>query len=306
MSLSFVHLRVRTEFSLVDSVVRIKSLVAALQNLEQPACAVSDLHNFFGLVKFYKAAQGAGIKPICAADFLIASNDEDGRPCLLSLYAMNERGYRNLTELISLSYTSGQKLGLPYIQKQWLAEKSDDVIALSGGKFGDIGHALTNSDPVYAKQLAQEYAAIYPGRFYIELQRTTRDGDERYLHQALALADELALPVVASNDVRFLKSSDFEVHEARVCIGEGRTLDDPRRERRYSDQQYLKSSEEMCALFMDIPDALANTIEIAKRCNLDIRLGEYFLPEFPIPEGLTENQFFSKSKLNIKKTVLFC
>ncbi|WP_096087567.1 DNA polymerase III subunit alpha [Agaribacterium haliotis] len=294
MTCPFIHLRVRTEFSLVDSIVRVKALVSNLEKLNQPACAISDVHNFFGLIKYYKSAQGLGVKPICAADLYLLADDEDARPSLLTLYAMNERGYRNITELISLSYTHGQKLGLPHIKKAWLQEKSEGVIALSGAKFGDIGQALLNGDRELAQSLAKDYAGIYPQRFYLELQRTSREGDERYLHEALALADELGLPVVATNDVRFLKSDEFEVHEARVCIGEGRALDDPRRERRYSDQQYLKSSEEMCELFADIPDALANTVEIAKRCSLDIRLGEYFLPEFPIPDGLTEDEFFAK------------
>ncbi|WP_370981420.1 DNA polymerase III subunit alpha [Agaribacterium sp. ZY112] len=294
MDCPFVHLRVRTEFSLVDSIVRVKKLISALDQQNQPACAVSDLHNFFGLVKFYKAAQGAGIKPICAADFHLMPEEYDTRVNVLSLYAMDEQGYRNITELISLSYTEGQKLGLPHIRKTWLEEKNEGVIALSGAKFGDIGQAILVGDSAHAQELAREYARIFENRFYIELQRTAREGDERYLHEALALADELGLPVVATNDVRFLEESQFEVHEARVCIGEGRALDDPRRERRYSNQQYLKSPEQMCELFADIPDALANSVEIAKRCSLDIRLGDYFLPEFPIPEGLTEDEFFAK------------
>ena len=294
MTPSFIHLRVRTEFSLVDSVVRVKSLVKRLTEHQQPACAVTDLHNFYGLIKYYKAAQGAGVLPICGADFNLVANSEDGRDAVVSLYAMNESGYRAITRLISRSFTEGQTLGVPRIQKAWLEDCTDDVIALSGAKCGDIGHALENSDPVLAKTLLQGWMSLYPNRFYIEVQRTGRDGDERYLHQAVMLADEFKCPLVATNDVRFLSPDMFDVHEARVCIGEGRALDDPRRERRYSDQQYLKSTEEMTELFSDLPDALANTVEIAKRCTLDIRLGEYFLPEYPIPEGYTENTFFEK------------
>ena len=291
---SFVHLRVRTEFSLVDSVVRVKGLVKALSERQQPACAITDLHNFYGLIKFYKAAQGAGVKPICGCDFSILEDHEDAKLSLISLYAQNETGYRNITKLISRSFTHGQKLGVPHIRKAWLKEYSDGVIALSGGKFGDLGAALLQNDKDAIAELVTWYQSVFPDRFYIEVQRTSREGDEPYVHAAVELADKYKLPLVATNDVRFVKQDEFEVHEARVCIGEGRTLDDPRRERRYSEQQYLKSSEEMLALFEDIPDAIANTVEIAKRCNLDIRLGEYFLPEYPIPDGMTQDQFFAK------------
>ncbi len=294
MSPHFVHLRVRTEFSLVDSVVRIKPLVKQLAEFKQPACAITDLHNFFGLIKFYKAIQGAGIKPICGADFSVAAASDEGRDSLISLYAMNEQGYRNIIELISRSFTEGQRLGVPHIRHEWLDDFAEGVIALSGAKFGAIGHALETEDMQQAESLLKEHMLRYPDRFYIELQRTGREGDERYLHQAVALADKFNCPIVATNDVRFLDTDAFEVHEARVCIGEGRTLDDPRRERRYGEQQYLKSSEEMSALFADLPDAIENTVEIAKRCNLDIRLGKYFLPEYPIPDGMTEDEFFAK------------
>lgn len=294
MQPSFIHLRVRTEFSLVDSIVRVKALVNKVVELRQPAVAVTDLHNFYGLIKFYKAAQGSGVKPICACDFSMIPDQEDTKPCLITLYAMNDTGYRNITELISLSYTQGQTLGVPHVTKPWLSQYADGVIALSGGKYGEIGQALVNGHRDEAEVLLKEYMQLYSGRFYLELQRTNRVGDERYLHEAISLADTQACPLVATNDVRFIAQEDFDVHEARVCIGEGRTLDDPRRERRYSEQQYLKSTEEMLDLFNDIPDALANTVEIAKRCTLDIRLGEYFLPEYPIPEGMTENEFFTK------------
>lgn len=289
----FVHLKLRTEFSLTDSVVRIKPLIKKLGEQAQPACAITDLHNFFGLIKFYKSLQGAGIKPICGCDLNILYED-NAKVALISLYATNDLGYKNLTKLISLSYTKGQKLGEPYIKKSWLAEHSDGVIALSGAKYGDLGQSLLNGDNAAAEALIGEYKEWFPNRFYIELQRTGRESEERYIAAAVQFADIHRLPIVATNDVRFLSEDDFEVHEARVCIGEGRMLDDPRRERRYSDQQYLKSPEQMQALFADLPDALENSVEIAKRCNLDIRLGEYFLPAYPIPEGMTESEFFTK------------
>lgn len=290
----FVHLRLRTEFSLIDSIVRVKPLVKKLTALEMPACGITDHHNFMGLIKFYKAVQGSGIKPVCGCDFYLEAKDEESKPALISMFAMTEKGYRNITELISLSYQQGQKLGVPYIKKDWLQDYAEDVIALSGAKYGEIGQALLGGRMEDANALIAEYMSVFPERFYLELQRTGREHDENYLHKALDIAREFDCPVVATNDVRFLESDQFEVHEARVCIGEGRALDDPRREKRYSDQQYLRSSEEMLELFSDIPEAIENTVEIAKRCSFDIQLGKYFLPEYPIPEGMTEDQFFEK------------
>ncbi len=294
MSPNFVHLRVRTEFSLVDSIIRIKSLVKRLQQLQMPACGVTDLTNYFGLIKFYKAAQGAGIKPISGCDFYIRAAGEDAATHLITLFAQNNTGYKNIVQLISLAYQKGQYLGQAFIRREWLTAHSEGVIAMSGARAGDIGKALIADKLDQAEALARAWMADFPDRFYIELQRTGRENEGIYIERAVELADKLECPVVATNDVRFLDADQFEVHEARVCIGEGRTLDDPRRERRYSDEQYLRSIEEMEELFSDIPEALANSVEIAKRCTLDIQLGKYFLPEYPIPEGLTENAFFEK------------
>ncbi|MFT7558744.1 MAG: DNA polymerase-3 subunit alpha [Flavobacteriales bacterium] len=294
MQSNFVHLRVRTEFSLVDSIVRIKGLVARLQKFNMPACAITDVHNFYGLLKFYKSAQGAGIKPICGADFFIQTEDPDGIPSQITLLAMNERGYKNITELISLSFTKGQRYGKPYLQKTWISEKSEGIIGLSNGKFGDIGQAIINGNMPDAEMYLEHWKSVFPDRFYLEIQRTGRENDEQVLHASVELADRTNCPLVATNDVRFLDSSQFDVHEARVCIGEGRALDDPRRDKIYSDEQFLRSPEEMIELFSDIPDAISNTVEIAKRCSLEIELGKYYLPEYPIPDGLTQDDYFEK------------
>ncbi|HSC67902.1 MAG TPA: DNA polymerase III subunit alpha, partial [Cellvibrio sp.] len=291
---NFVHLRLHTEFSLSDSLVRIKSLVKRVAELNMPACAITDQTNFYGLIKFYKAAQGAGIKPIAGSDFWIESSESDGKPTLITLLAMNDRGYKNIIELISRAWRQGQQQGIAYLQRDWISEFSEGVIALSGGKFGDVGMALLGGRASQASELLRAWMQDFPNRFYLELQRTGRENDENHLHAAIELAGQLNCPVVATNDVRFLKASEFEVHEARVCISEGRALDDPRRERRYSDQQYLRSAEEMAELFSDIPEAVANTVEIAKRCTVTIQMGKYFLPEYPVPEGLTEAEFFRK------------
>ena len=292
MTASFVHLRLHTEFSLVDGLVRVKPLIKAVAGAGMPAVAVTDMSNMCALVKFYKAAMGGGIKPICGADIWLASDEEDGPLSRMTLLAMNAVGYRNLTELVSRGWTEGQSNDLVIIQRDWVKAAAEGLIALSGSKEGEIGHALLNDDLAGAEALLREWMEVFPERFYLEVQRTSRVNDEEHLHLAVALADRLGAPLVATNDVRFLKQDDFAAHETRVCIGEGRSLDDPRRPRSYSDQQYLKTPEEMAELFADLPEALEKTVEIAKRCNIEVQLGKYFLPDFPVPAGMTMDEYF--------------
>ncbi|PWB34590.1 DNA polymerase III subunit alpha [Pseudomonas sp. SDI] len=286
MSASFIHLRLHTEYSLVDGLVRIKPLAKALAAMNMPAVAVTDQSNMCSLVKFYKAAMAGGIKPICGADLWLANADPDAPLSRICFLAMDAKGYRNLTELISRGWVDGQRNGLVVIERDWIAPASEGLIALSAAKEGDIGMALLAGNEAHAEALLGDWMRMFPERFYVEVQRTNRAGDEEYLHAAVALADRLGAPLVATNDVRFIKQTDYDAHETRVCIGEGRALDDPRRSRNYSDQQYLKSPEEMVELFSDLPDALANTVEIAKRCNIQVQLGKHFLPDFPTPNGM--------------------
>lgn len=288
----FVHLRLHTEYSLVDGMVRVKPLVERVATLGMAAVAVTDCCNFYALVKVYKAALGAGIKPIFGVDLRVIDEDDPERAYPLCLLAMNDAGYRNLTVLISRAYTEGQYLGEPYVHKAWLAERSEGIIALSCGAAGDVGQALLAGRAAQAEARAAHWMTLYPGRFYLELHRTGREGDESHLHAAVDLAGRLACPVVATNDVRFLDASEFEAHEARVSIREGRTLDDPRRVRAYTDQQYLRSPAEMAELFADIPEALQNSVEIARRCNLVLELGKPYLPDYPVPAGLTMDAYF--------------
>mgnify|MGYP002143245264 CR=1 FL=1 len=305
MTASFVHLRLHTEFSLVDGLVRVKPLVKAVAAAGMPAVAVTDMSNMCSLVKFYKTAMGAGIKPICGADIWLASAEEDGPLTRLTLLAMNAKGYRNLTELISRGWAEGQSNDLVIIQRDWVKEAAEGLIALSGAREGEVGQALLAGDEALAETRLREWMAVFPDRFYLEVQRTSRVGDEEYLHAAVALADRVEAPLVATNDVRFIKQDDFEAHETRVCIGEGRTLDDPRRPRNYSDQQYLKTPAEMWELFSDLPEALENSVEIAKRCNVTVRLGEYFLPNFPTGDMTTEDFLVMKSKEGLEERLAF-
>lgn len=291
---SFVHLRVHSEYSLSDGLVRLKDLHASTQHMGMPALALTDESNLFGLVKYYKSAQGSGIKPIIGADFWMQNPQDDDHPYRLTLFAMNADGYRHLIELISRVWQEGQQRGQALLKKEWVFEASEGLIALSGAREGEIGRFLLSGHKETAQTLLTEWQRFFPDRFYLELQRTQRENDEECLHLSVELALATDTPVVATNDVRFIQRDDFWAHETRVSIGEGRALDDPRRERRYSEEQYLKSPEEMAELFSDIPEAIENSVMIAARCSVDVRMGEYFLPEYPVPEGMTIEQFISK------------
>ena len=289
----FVHLRLHSEYSLVDGIVRIKELCKRCAELDMPAVGLTDFTNFYGIIKFQKAAYGAGIKPIYGADFLVAEegDDQGSKLCLL---VQNEAGYRNLMRLISRAYLEGQRQGTAWIKREWVAECSEGVIALSGGREGDVGQALVAGKTDKAEQALAFWQNCFGDRYYLELQRTSRDNEEAYIHAAVELAARTNCPVVATNDVRFLHADEFEAHESRVCINQSRVLNDPRRPRHYSPDQYLRSVDEMQELFSDIPEALQNSVEIAKRCSFHISLGTYYLPEYPIPEGMTQDEFFRK------------
>ena len=300
--MSFVHLRLHTEYSLVDSTVRIKQLMPVVEEAGMPAVAMTDQNNLFGMVKFYRAARAQGLKPIFGVDVLLEDEDDESLLYHMILLCQNNQGYQNLTRLISRAYMKGQKLGVPRVQRAWVKEFSDGVIALSGGREGDVGYSLLAGNHEQANARLQEWQAVFPDRYYLELQRTGRPTEDEYLHAAVKLALEADIPVVATNDVRFLAAKDFEAHEARVCIHDGYTLDDNTRPKRYSEQQYLRSAEEMIALFSDIPEAIENTLEIAKRCTVTLTLGKNYLPEFPIPKGMTEAEYFSdESRKGLEK-----
>ena len=295
MQPSFIHLRIHSEYSLVDGIVRIKPLVARASELGMPALALTEQCNLFSLVKFYQAAQAAGVKPIAGVDFWLRNPEEVNNPYRLLLLVQNQLGYKNLTRLVSRSYREGQHLGRPMLERGWLEGNCEGLIALSGGRQGDLGRALLVGNKALAEQLLGQWLGLFGDRFYLELNRTGRPQEEACLHASVELAAAHGVPVVATNDVHFLDPQDFEAHEVRVCIHEGRTLDDPRRPRVYSEQQYLRTPEEMQALFADIPEALENSVEIAKRCNLQLTLGRHYLPDFPVPAGMTIEEYFAEA-----------
>ncbi|MFQ2084840.1 DNA polymerase III subunit alpha [Aeromonas veronii] len=301
----FIHLRVHSDFSMVDGLQKINPIVGAAAANNMPALALTDQMNMCGLVRFYGAAHGKGIKPIVGADFWVQSDELGDEQFRLTLLAMDNDGYQNITLLISRGYQRGHVQGRPVIDKSWLAEHAKGVIVLSGGREGDVGKFLLKGNRQMAEQCVAFYQTHFPDAYYLELLRTGRPDEEVYLHMAVAIATEFELPVVATNEVVFLNADDFDAHEIRVAIHDGYTLMDKRRPRRYSPQQYLRSQEEMAELFADIPEALENTVEIAKRCNVTVRLGEYFLPNFPTGDMTTEDFLVAKSKEGLEERLEF-
>jgi DNA polymerase III subunit alpha len=292
MTHGFVHLRLHTEYSLLDSVVRVPELIEAVAGARMPAVALTDQANLFAMVKLYRAALERGVKPIVGVDLNIADG-ERGQSSRLALLCQSQLGYRNVTQLLTRAYLEAERhRGTPLIDRRWLtAGALEGTIALSCAAEGDVGRALLNGREREASRALDAWLELFGDRFYIELQRIGRPEGESYIAAAVALAARRGVPVVATNDVRFLAAADFESHEARVCIREGTLLTDPSRPRRYTAQQYLRTPAEMAALFADLPEALANSVEIARRCSLVLKLGEARLPEYPVPAGATTAQY---------------
>lgn len=301
----FVHLRVHSDYSMIDGLAKTGPLVKKAAALGMPALAITDFTNLCGLVKFYGGAHSAGIKPIIGADFYLQSEELGDELAHLTVLAMNNEGYQNLTLLISRAYQRGYGADGPTIDREWLVEHQAGILLLSGGRHGDIGKFLLRGNQALVEQCVAFYQQHFPQRFYLELIRTGRPDEESYLHAAIKLATAHGLPVVATNDVCFISPDDFDAHEIRVAIHDGFTLDDPKRPRNYSPQQYMRSEEEMCELFADIPEALINTVEIAKRCNVTIRLGEYFLPQFPTGDMSTEDYLVMCAKKGLEERLAF-
>ncbi|QSX32444.1 DNA polymerase III subunit alpha [Shewanella avicenniae] len=301
----FIHLRVHSDFSMTDGLAKVKPILAKTVSEGMPAVAITDQNNMCGLVKFYSGCHDSGIKPIIGLDLWVVVPGFEGEFCSLTAIAMTNEGYQNLTQLTSKSYLRGYVGDRAAIDQEWLIEHGEGVILLSGGRDGDVGRALLKGNNQQAAELISFYQQHFPDRYYLELLRTGRPDEERYLHLAVDAAAQFGLPVVATNQVVFLKQDDFEAHEIRVAIHDGFTLADPRRPKRYSDQQYFKSEAEMCALFEDIPEALRNTVEIAKRCNVTVRLHEYFLPNFPTGDMSTADFLVHKSKQGLEERLAF-
>ena len=294
----FAHLRLHTEFSVVDGTTRIDDIVKAAAKDGQPALAITDLNNLFGAIKFYKEARGKGVKPVIGVEIVLEGLGQD--PLATSrmlLLVQNKQGYLNLSEILARAWTSNVHKAQAVVKLAWVKELHEGLIALSGAQAGAVGQALVQGDMGRAHDVALQLAAIFPHRFYLELQRAGRQEDEPHVAAAVQLASRLKLPVVATHPVQFAQEDDYEAHEARVCISEGEILGNPRRVRKFTREQYFKSAAQMEALFADVPSSIANTLEIAKRCNLTLVLGKPQLPNFPIPGGLSMEEYFRKVSL---------
>ena len=313
MPAGFIHLQVHSEYSLTDSIIRLPekseygdpakaprpNLISRAVELGMPALALTDASNLFALVKFYQACEAVGIKPIVGCDLWLC-DPADSTPHRLTLLCQDRHGYLNLSRLVSRAWLEGQRGGRALADPAWLAEAAQGLIALAGRDSGIGRLALAGADHEAGERLAA-LRALFPERLYLQLTRTGREHEEAWNGAAQVLADRLDLPLLAGNDVRFLDREDFEAHEARVCIQQGRVLADPKRPRDYAPEQYLKSPQAMAQVFADLPEALENTVELAKRCNLELRFGTYHLPAFPVPDGQTlESHIRSESQAGLE------
>ncbi|VFP79650.1 DNA polymerase III subunit alpha [Candidatus Erwinia haradaeae] len=296
----FVHLRVHSDYSMIDGLAKIESLVCHAAHFGMPAIGLTDYNNLFGFIKFYKAAHKKGIKPIIGIDCNLKFQEIGDECAQITILAMNNKGYQNLILLISKAHLRGYGTYGPRIEYEWLIECQEGLLLLSGGHKGDVGKMLLRGNNIKAKELIIFYQKYFPQRYYLEISRTGRRDEERYLHQAIKLAVSFRLPIVATNEVCFISESDFNAHEIRVAIHYGYTLDDVKRPVCYSSKQYLRNEEDMCSLFSDIPEALENSVEIARRCNVIIQFGTYFLPQFPTGSISTEDFLIEKSKKGLE------
>ncbi|HVB84603.1 MAG TPA: DNA polymerase III subunit alpha [Rhodanobacteraceae bacterium] len=314
MPAGFVHLQVHSEYSLTDSIIRLPekpeygdpakaprpNLISRAVELGMPALALTDASNLFALVKFYQACEAVGIKPIVGCDLWLR-DPADSAPHRLTLLCQDHRGYLNLSRLVSRAWREGQHGGRALVDPAWLTAAPQGLIALVGRDSGAGRLVLAGAEREAGERLAALHA-LYPERLYLQLTRTGREHEEAWNSAAQVLADRLDLPLLAGNDVRFLDREDFEAHEARVCIQQGRVLADPKRPRDYAPEQYLKSPQAMAQVFADLPEALENTIELAKRCNLELSFGTYHLPAFPVPDGQTlESHIRSESQAGLER-----
>ncbi|HET7157866.1 MAG TPA: PHP domain-containing protein, partial [Burkholderiales bacterium] len=304
---SFVHLRLHSEYSVVDGIVRLDEALDAAIADRQPALALTDLCNVFGLVKFYTAARARGVKPIAGCDVWITNDAEREKPYRLLLLCQNRSGYLRLCELLTRAFRSNRYRGRVEISRRWFTELgTEGLIALSGAHHGDVGQALLADNTRVARELASSWAALFPDRYYVELQRVGQGALtsgaasvplEVYVQRAVRLASDLGLPPVATHPIQFIRPDDFRAHEARVCISEGHILSDQRRLKRFNAEQHFKTQAQMVELFRDLPEALENSVQIAKRCNLVLTLGKSQLPRFPTPDGVSTDDYLKTRAL---------
>ena len=297
--MSFIHLNLHTEYSLVDGLIKIDELAATAEKMNIPAIAVTEKSNVFSAVKFYRAMHSRGIKPVVGAEINLITEKKDEFYNIL-LLCQHIDGYKNLSKLITKSYIEGQHLGNPLVHVDWLEKYNEGLIALDCAENGFLNKSFINDDASICEKKIEKWSRIFPRRLYIELQRIGKDNQDVLINNIIVNSNKYNIPLVATNNVRFLDKLSYEAHEARVCINQSYTLDDPRRPRLYTSDQYLRTAEEMEILFSDIPESITNTTMIAQRCNIEFTLGENFLPYFPVEQHETQDQRLindSKNKL---------
>ncbi len=299
MSSAFVHLCLHSEYSLADGIVRIRALAEAVANAGQPAVAITDLSNMYAAVKFYRACVGAGVKPLMGADVWLEAPeglDAAGRPLMvrLKLLCQDESGYHNLSALLTAAYLRGQRNHRVVLTWADLDRWHEGLIAILDDQEGPLALAWSHNHADPGSVLG-DYAALFGDRLYLEISRIGRSGEESYIALASDCARVAGLPLVATNRVVYLTPEEYEAHEIRVCINDGRVLEDSRRPRRFTDQQYLRGTDEMAALFADYPEAVTNTVEVARRCNLFLRFDENFLPDYPDAAGVSVSALLRQS-----------
>jgi len=287
--MSFVHLHLHTEFSLIDGMMKIKPLAEKTADLSMPAIAVTEQHHIFSAVKFYRAMQNQGVKPLIGSEIKVIKNKAEDAFNII-LLSQHFEGYQNLSRLITKSYIEGQYRGIPFVKYEWFKENSEGLIALDCADNGSFSNSILLQDESKIEEAFEDWSSLFPDRYYLELQRIGAKGQNNHINQAIKYSEKFNVPVVASNNARFINQDDFDAHEARVCIYQGYTLNDTRRPKQYTPQQYLRTAEEMQELFSDIPEAIENTVKIAQRCNIEFCLGKNFLPHFPVSENETEDQ----------------
>ena len=308
--LDFVHLHLHSEYSLSDGIIRINELVSRASSLEYSAVGLTDLTNLFGLLEFYRSSRENGIKPIVGAEVNVIK-DKDSFSAPIVLLVKDKIGYINLTKIVSKAYVDGQVNGQPMVELSMLQDYSEGLIALSGGMEGHIGQSILSGNIALTESRIEFFKNIFGEDFFLEVHRLGKANEEEYNNTAINIATKMDVPIVATNNVRFLmpidpevSPSDFEAHEARVCIQRGEILDDPRRSKDYIETQYFRTKEEMFDLFSDLPEALLNSVAIAEKCNLELELGKFYLPDFEVPQGQTrEDHLRTISKEGLKKRI---
>ncbi len=297
-TMSFVHLHLHSEYSLLDGACRIDDLVEEAARLEMPACAITDHGNMYGVIKFYKKAKAKGIKPIIGCEVYIAPKDMKEKNAQeenhhLVLLAMNDVGYKNLTKIISIAHLEGFYYK-PRVDKTILEKYNEGIIVLSSCIQGEVSKLILRDDIKGVKSTIEWYKEVFSDRFYLELQDHGMEEEAKVNAVMKKLAKEMNIPLVVTNDVHYLRKEDAIYHDILLGVQTNKKIDDPDKMKFPTNEFYFKSKDEIERLFSDVPDAIANTLEIADRCNLELTFGKYHIPDYPIPEGETTASYLRK------------